>query len=174
MRTSLVVTLVVLLAASLVYAQPDIMEAADDLKLTQQQMEKLQDMRLKHRKEMLRKMTELDVAEIELQEMMAKSKVDEKAVMEHMDKIAMLEADIEKSKMKQRLAMRNVLTDEQRSKWCRWQSMGRNSHMWQRGRYRCPYCAGYGHMMGRTWEPMHWNPQHGPRPGMRGTYGPKD
>ena len=41
MRTSLVVTLVVLLAASLVYAQPDIMEAADDLKLTQQQMEKL-------------------------------------------------------------------------------------------------------------------------------------
>lgn len=100
-------------------AQPrgGIMMAADKLELTDQQIDKLEDLRYKHQKEMIGKQAAVKEAKLELRELMRKADVSEKAAMARQERVLQAKAETARAKLKHKLAARKVLTEEQFEKW---------------------------------------------------------
>ena len=112
-----------LLLISMANAQPrgGMMMAADDLGLTDDQMDKLADMRFEHQKEMIKKKAALKEARLELRHLMRDAEVDRKAALSRQEKISAIKADIARAKLDHRLGMRTVLSAEQLDRWLKMQ-----------------------------------------------------
>ena len=91
--------------------------AADELGLTDDQIDKLADMRFAHQKEMISKKAALKEAKLELRQLMRKTEVDRKAALAKQEKISAIKAEIAKIKLNNRLEMRNILTKKQVDEW---------------------------------------------------------
>ena len=112
-RIALILPLILLIAASFAYAQRGPMWQDDDLNLTDQQKQQMDDLRFQHQKVMIQKNAELKEAKLDLQNMMRNVNVDEKAVLAQQKKVSTLKGNIAEERLKQRLAMRKLLTKEQ-------------------------------------------------------------
>ena len=108
-----------LLLLSVANAQPrgGMMMAADELGLTDDQVDKLADMRFEHQKEMIKKRAALKEARLELRHLMRDAEVDRKAVLSRQEKVSALKADVARMRLDYRLGMRTVLSAEQLDKW---------------------------------------------------------
>jgi Spy/CpxP family protein refolding chaperone len=93
--------------------RPDIMEK---IGLTKEQKDTIQSMHSEHRKEMIRKNADLQLAEIDLQDMLRKDKPGMDLVKGQIQKIASLRGDIEFAKIKMQMDLKGILTDEQKAK----------------------------------------------------------
>ena len=109
----------ILILATAASAQPrgGIMKAADELGLTDQQIDKLEELGYQHQKEMIGKQAAVKEAKLEMKELMRKDNVDEKAAMAKQEKVLQAKADIARAMLKHKLAARKVLTEEQFDKW---------------------------------------------------------
>lgn len=128
-----------LLLLSVANAQPrgGMMMAVDELGLTDDQVDKLADMRFEHQKEMIKKKAALKEARLELRQLMRDAEVDKKAALSRQEKISAIKADIARTKLGHRLGMRTVLSAEQLDRWlkmCRMHGPGeRMGHKGERG-----------------------------------------
>ncbi len=150
-KTALLTMILLALAIVSASAQPpammgmgDKMATGDQLNLTDQQKESMQNLMLQHQKAMVQTKADLKLAQLELREIMMKTKVDEKAALNQVDKISKIKADIAKAKMQNRLAMRKVLTDEQLAKAVKMHGgpRGFEKHMMKFGRGEKGCCGG--------------------------------
>ncbi len=108
-----------LLLISMANAQPKggIMKAAHELGLTDDQMDKMADMRFEHQKEMIRKKAALQEVRLEMRHLMRNAEVDKKAALATQKKISSIKADVTRIKLDHRLEMRGVLSSGQLEKW---------------------------------------------------------
>ena len=84
-----------------------------ELNLSQDQIEKLQQLRLKHQKETLELRNTLQTKRLELQTLLASKDVDEEKVNLILEEMGKLKTELWKKTIHYRLKMRNVLTKEQ-------------------------------------------------------------
>jgi Spy/CpxP family protein refolding chaperone len=87
---------------------------ADELDLSEEQKGEINDILTAHRKDMIRKNSEREIAEVELQELMRQENPDLGLIEEQIRKIADLGAGMKYSQIKVHLDVKNVLTEEQR------------------------------------------------------------
>lgn len=92
---------------------PNILRMEDELKLSEDQKAKIQELILSHRKDMINKNAERQIAEVELYELMQKDNPDINAVKEKMQKVANIKVDQQLSAFKLSMDVRNILTEEQ-------------------------------------------------------------
>ena len=118
-KTTLAVFASFLILTAAASAQPrgGMMMAADELELTDQQIEKLEDLRYQHQKEMIGKQAAVKEARLELRELMRKADVSEKAALAKQERILDAKDEIARAKLKHKIATRNILTEEQFKKW---------------------------------------------------------
>lgn len=122
-----------LLFISVANAQPKggMMMAADELGLTEDQMDKLSDLRFEHQKEMIQKKAALQEAKLELRQLMRKAEVDKKTALSRQERISAIKADMARMRLDHRLGMRKVLSGEQLDKWikmCRQHGFRKGMH----------------------------------------------
>lgn len=115
-KVILILPLMLLVAISSAIAQRSPVWQEEELNLTEQQQQKMDDLRFQHQKAMIQKNADLKEAKLEMRNMMQKTEVDEKAVLGKQKQISALKAEIAEARLKHRLEMRKVLTPEQREK----------------------------------------------------------
>jgi Spy/CpxP family protein refolding chaperone len=91
-----------------------IMGNADKLQFTQDQRDKLDNLVSVHRKDMIKKKADLDVASIDLEGLMKKETPDLKAVADQFKKVSGLEADLKYSEFEFSVNVKALLTNEQK------------------------------------------------------------
>lgn len=123
LKVILAISMSSILFLSAASAQPrgGIIKAAHELGLTDDQMDKVADMRFEHQKEMIKKKAALKEARLELRHMMRNAEVDKKAALAAQGKISSIKADIARIKLGHRLEMRGVLSSGQLEKWMKMQ-----------------------------------------------------
>jgi Spy/CpxP family protein refolding chaperone len=89
---------------------------ADQLELTKDQRKQLEDLTVNFRKEMIPLRAQMQVMHIELQQLI-RSDAKRMEIDAKIDQIGKLRTDLQKKSVGLRLAMRGVLTPEQRDKW---------------------------------------------------------
>jgi Spy/CpxP family protein refolding chaperone len=118
MKKAVFIAIIVLIAAPVIFAQPmEMGRMGDKLRLSDQQIEQMQNLKMQNAKDMIKPQGDLKLAKIELKELLMKSKVDEKAVLNKVDQISSIKSDIAKIRMQHLLAARNILNDEQLAQW---------------------------------------------------------
>jgi Spy/CpxP family protein refolding chaperone len=150
-------------------AQPgNIMAMADELKLTDQQIEQFRSLRIQHEKEIIPLQADLKLAKLELREIMMKDKLDEKAALAKQDRISDIKARIARQKLQHTLDARKVLNDDQVK---RWQKMrmhdgpGFRRHMGDGGSFQHRMCPGPGRGFGSRFDaPMTPDVPEAPEP----------
>lgn len=104
----------------------------EKLNLTEEQRKTMQEMRLKHKKELIPIQGKLKEKQLDLKAEMMADEPNQSKINAIVDDIAKLRAELQKKKIAHRLAIRNILTDEQRKIW------DANKHMRKRGGFgRC-------------------------------------
>ncbi len=88
----------------------------EQMKLTEEQQKKMQEMRVAHQKEMIPLRAQVKVKRIELQELF-RGDANQGAINSKIDEISKLTADLQKKNAAHRLAMRNLLTPDQKKIW---------------------------------------------------------
>lgn len=107
---------IVLALATLAMAQPgDMMRMADKLKLTEQQLDQIQKVKFQFEKAMIQKRADLQMARVELKEIMVQSKIDDKAALSKQDKLSGIKGEIAHARLQHKLDVAKILTDEQRA-----------------------------------------------------------
>jgi len=112
----LTLPLILLFTISMANAQPGPIWQSEELGLSAEQQQKMEDMQFQHQKAMIQKRAQLKEAELEMRNMMRKSEIDEKGVLEQQRRVSALKGEIAEARMKNRLDMRKILTPEQREK----------------------------------------------------------
>ncbi len=122
-KVILAISMSSILFLSVASAQPKggIIKAAHELGLTDDQMDKVADMRFVHQKEMIKKKAALKEARLELRHMMRNAEVDKKAALATQEKISSIKTDVARIKLNHRLEMRGVLSSGQLEKWMKMQ-----------------------------------------------------
>lgn len=92
-----------------------IMAHADKIQFTQDQKDKLNNLVSTHRKDMIKKKADLDVASVDLEELMKKETPDLKAVADQFKKVSGLEADLKYSEFELNVNIKALLTKEQKN-----------------------------------------------------------
>lgn len=115
-RIIFVLPLMSLFVISSANAQRGPMWQDEDLNLTEQQQQKMEDLMFQHQKVMIQKNAALKEARLEMRNMMGKTEVDEKAVLAKQKQISALKAEIAEARLKHRLEMRKALNKEQLEK----------------------------------------------------------
>jgi Spy/CpxP family protein refolding chaperone len=87
-----------------------------ELGLSDEQVSKLKDMRMKREKQAIQDRAELDIMELELRDLMSEDEIDLKAVDGKIDKISALKGKIRKDGIHAMVDAKKVLTAEQRKK----------------------------------------------------------
>jgi Spy/CpxP family protein refolding chaperone len=128
---------------------------ADRLGLSQEQRAEMEKVQVTFRKEQIRQRAELQVARLELAELLAASTIDDKAVLAKAQTVSQLEAAQVKRRIEHRLAMAKVLTPEQRQ---RARELGLGRH-WRGGKEHEGSFDGRGRHFREGW-------------GERGSHGP--
>jgi Spy/CpxP family protein refolding chaperone len=107
-----------LVLAAVAVANPGRMIAmADKLSLTDQQVEQLRNLKIQYQKEMIRLRADLQLARLELKEVMMKARLDEKAALAMQDRISNIKSSIDRKRLEHMIAARKILTEEQQAKW---------------------------------------------------------
>lgn len=161
MKKAIFIAIMVLIAAPVIFAQPnDMGRMGDKLKLSDQQIEQMENLKMQNAKDMIKPEGDLKLAKIELKQLLMKSKIDEQAVLNKVDQISSIKGDIAKIRMQHLLAARNILNDDQLAQWRKMRhGMGRG----MKGRRGCDGPCGMmgGRMMGG---PMGPGPMMGDEP----------
>jgi Spy/CpxP family protein refolding chaperone len=89
---------------------------ADELELTKDQRKQLEDLSVNFRKEIIPMRAQVQVLNIDLQQLI-RSDAKQTEIDAKIDQIGKLRTDVQKKSVGLRLAMRGVLTPEQRDKW---------------------------------------------------------
>jgi len=89
---------------------------ADDLELTKDQRKQLEDLSVNFRKEMIPMRAQMQVMQIDLRQLI-RSDAKRTEIDAKIDQIGKLRTDLQKKSVGLRLAMRGVLTPDQRDKW---------------------------------------------------------
>lgn len=110
-------------------------EIPEELRLTDEQREQMRNLRTQHQKEMIPLRADLKVLRVELRELMATG-ANESALNSKIDQIGKLRTEIQKKRMAHHLAMRNVLTEEQRDAFTETGFMGMMGERGWRGKGR--------------------------------------
>ena len=97
---------------------------AVNLNLSEDQIKKLQDLRLEYQKETLELKNALRVKRLELQALLASNEVDENKASSIVEEIGKLSTDIWKKSIHYRLEMRKILTEEQWNKLLFYRHLG--------------------------------------------------
>jgi Spy/CpxP family protein refolding chaperone len=88
-------------------------EIPEELRISDEQRDQMRNLRTRHQKEMIPIRADLRVLRVELRELVSNG-ANLSALNSKIDQIGKLRTEIEKKSMAQRLAMRDVFTDEQR------------------------------------------------------------
>lgn len=135
-----VLPIMLLLAMSSANAQRGPMWMDEDLNLTEQQQQKMEDLRFQHQKSMIQKKAALKTAELEMRNMMQEANLDEKAVLAKQKEISTFKAAISEERVRQQIAMRKVLNAEQLQKFLkmhRGRGFGDGFHHGNKDMHRC-------------------------------------
>jgi len=97
---------------------------AVNLNLSEDQIKKLQDLRLEYQKETLELKNALRVKRLELQALLASNEVDENKASSIVEEIGKLSTDIWKKSIHYRLEMRKIFTEEQWNKLLSYRYLG--------------------------------------------------
>jgi Spy/CpxP family protein refolding chaperone len=121
-----IVVMTLLLSVSLVIAQPMGKGHRGDRgpgpgfinlpDLTPEQMAQMKKLHLEHQKEMLPIRTKIKSAELDMQQLLM-DKADQKMIYKKIEEIGMLKIEVAKLRYTQHLAVRTILTDEQKAKF---------------------------------------------------------
>jgi Spy/CpxP family protein refolding chaperone len=99
-------------------AQPGkMMMHADKLGLSEEQAGQIEKLAFQHQKEMIRLRADLQLARLELREIMVQNKLDEKAALSKQERISGIKAGIGRARLEHKIATRKVLNEEQLAKW---------------------------------------------------------
>jgi Spy/CpxP family protein refolding chaperone len=86
------------------------------IELTQEQKEKIRDTRLDFQKQNIRLKADLKIARLELQSLMADEEADKAKIYQKIEEIGALRTRLAKNRVDQKMAIRDILTKEQRDK----------------------------------------------------------
>ena len=109
--------LVLLIPAASMAQNCYLLRQADDLELTDQQIEQIRQNSLAERKEMIQLRADLQTAKLEMRELMIADKLDKARVLKKNDEISDLKAKMAKKRLEARLNRLSILTDEQRANY---------------------------------------------------------
>lgn len=90
-------------------------ELMDKIGLTKEQKENVESILIAHRKEMITKKAEHDLAQVELQDLMRKDKPDMNLVKTQIQKVFSIQGDMQYAQIKVMMDTKNILTDEQKA-----------------------------------------------------------
>ncbi|GEM_PF-2592023 len=85
----------------------------DNLKLTVEQKEKIEDLRAENQKKMIELRYKLNIAHFDFQQIMRKNP-DEKVLLKKVEEINSIKLEMEKERIKNHFKIRGILTDEQK------------------------------------------------------------
>ena len=138
-----------LLTISAAYGQPMGMKGmADELKLSDQQIQQLEKLHLQLEKNLISLQADLKVAKLDLREIMMQTNIDEEAALDKLDQVSSIKANIAKMKLQQKFGASKILTADQRAQF---RKMHRDGMRGPGGRGKgCngPCCKIMGPMMG--------------------------
>ncbi|OQX91837.1 MAG: hypothetical protein B6D58_06075 [candidate division Zixibacteria bacterium 4484_95] len=89
---------------------------ADELELTEEQIQRIQDNSFAMKKDLIQKKADLEKAKLELKQIMLAENIDKKAALKKVDEISVLKAELAKRKLSARIEQLNILNTEQRAK----------------------------------------------------------
>jgi hypothetical protein len=159
-RTSIMVFAIVLFASVMAAAQPmNPGRMAGKLGLTDQQVEQMRALQVKHQSDMIMRRAELKIARLELREIMMSAKLNENSALSKQDQISKMKSDIARLNLQHKIAIRKILSDEQLKKW---QEM---RHDMRPGPGRHPGRGGRGFRGDSPMGPCDRQPMMGPGPG---------
>ncbi len=92
------------------------MELADDIGLSDEQIDRMQEMRLDHRMQMIENRAAIQKARLQVQSLMRDDDAPEQEVMRAIDELSRVQADAKKTAYRHRQDMTNVLTADQLTK----------------------------------------------------------
>jgi len=115
-KIALVSGILILFTVTAMAQGPGMGMLAEELSLTDQQKGQMESMAFQHQKQMIPLRADLKLAKLELREIMATARVDEKAAISKNEKISSIKAEISKMKLLHKLEMRKILTEEQQAK----------------------------------------------------------
>jgi len=93
-----------------------LMRLADKLELSEEQRNEIKDMFTTHRKDMIRMNADLELARVDMENLMSQREPDLDAIRGKINDIASLEAEMKFSQVKLQINSKNVLTEGQREK----------------------------------------------------------
>jgi Spy/CpxP family protein refolding chaperone len=86
------------------------------LNLSQSQKDRIAKIRESHQKDMIQSRADLQLAQLEFRKLMRSDDPDKRALNAQIDRMSSIRADMMKSRVDQRLQVRDILTPDQRSK----------------------------------------------------------
>lgn len=89
---------------------------SDELELTDEQIQQIQDNTFALKKDLIQKRADLEKAKLELKQIMLVKQIDKKAALKKTDEISALKAELAKKKLSARIDRLNILNAEQRAK----------------------------------------------------------
>ena len=93
------------------------MQHAEELGLTAEQQSKMKDMGLAAKKEQIRMKADMELAKLDLNQLLMADNPNENEVMKAIDNLGLLKTKMRKAEIKTKLAMQQILTKEQLAKW---------------------------------------------------------
>lgn len=94
----------------------ELLRQAEDLELTDQQIDQIRAISLDEHKQMIQNRADLQLAELELRELMMADNLDKAKIMKKSDEISTIKAKMAKTRLEKRIDRMNILTAEQRAK----------------------------------------------------------
>ena len=93
------------------------MEKADELGLTAEQQAKIKTIHLEAKKEEIRLKADMELAELDLKQLMMADTPNQDQIMKAVDNLGLLRTKMAKAKIKTKFAVQQILTKEQLAKW---------------------------------------------------------
>ena len=118
---------------------PGILAKAETLELTTEQIKKIKAMRLDMAKKKIRLRSGLELKQLELKELISADEPDMRRIEAKIDEMAPLRTELQKKRIEHRLAIRDILTPEQKTKLELLPAAGMKHHRGQRGGRRGPH-----------------------------------
>jgi Spy/CpxP family protein refolding chaperone len=117
----------VFIVASVFAGPRKILQAAEKLELTEDQVSQIEELGFQHRKLMIAKEADLKQLKLEFKHNLGKLDIDEKELMNLQDNLSKKKAELAKARLVHRLEIRNLLSEKQLEKWIKINKM-RNRH----------------------------------------------
>lgn len=118
MRTAVAIlaAILILIPAVSMAQQCRLLQRADELELTDQQIEQLQAAAMANHKEMIQVRADLEKADLELKEIMQAKQIDKKKALAKQKQISAIKDQMAQKRLSSKIERLNLLTDEQRAK----------------------------------------------------------